>query len=220
MKIRTNSNRQLLRNRKISDRREHGVAYLCKHFYEGSFCMKKNDARVRYTQKVLKDSLLQLLEKKPINKITVKEVCELAELNRATFYAHYTDCLDLLESIENEMLGGFEESLKYIRSLDVTSLMSAIYEVIERNDNACRVLVFHGCDHKILGKMIDIAREKSIDYWRGELKRATEAELDMLYIHLSNGLLHVVVDGYGKYSREELSGFINKIVVSTLRLFR
>ena len=51
--------------------------------------MKNNDARVRYTQKVLKDSLLQLLEKKPINKITVKEVCELAELNRATFYAHY-----------------------------------------------------------------------------------------------------------------------------------
>ena len=116
--------------------------------------MKNNDARVRYTQKVLKDSLLQLLEKKPINKITVKEVCELAELNRATFYAHYTDCFDLLESIENEMLGGFEESLKYIRSLDVTSLMSAIYEMIERNDNACRVLVFHGCDHKILGKMI------------------------------------------------------------------
>ena len=94
--------------------------------------MKKNDARVRYTQKVLKDSLLQLLEKKPINKITVKEVCELAELNRATFYAHYTDCLDLLESIENEMLGGFEESLKYIRSLDVTSLLRASYEVLER----------------------------------------------------------------------------------------
>ena len=74
--------------------------------------MKKTDARVRYTQKVLKDSLLQLLEKKPVNKITVKEVCELAELNRATFYAHYTDCFALRESIENEMLDGFEESLK------------------------------------------------------------------------------------------------------------
>ena len=58
--------------------------------------MKKRDARVRYTQKVLKDSLLQLLEKKLINKITVKEVCELAERNRATFYAHYTDCFALL----------------------------------------------------------------------------------------------------------------------------
>lgn len=216
----TNSNRQLWGNRKISDRMAGGVVYFCKSFVKGIFRMKKTDARVRYTQKVLKDSFLKLLEKKPVNKITVKEVCELAELNRATFYAHYTDCFDLLESIETEMLGGFEESLKYIRSLDVTSLMSAIYEMIERNDNACRVLVFHGGDRKILTEMTELAREKSIDYWRGELKNATEAELDMLYIHLSNGLLHVVVDGYGRYSREELSGFINKIVVSTLRLFR
>ena len=72
--------------------------------------MKKIDARVRYTQKVLKESFLKLLEEKPVNKITVKEVCELAELNRATFYAHYTDCFALLESIEDEMLEGFEES--------------------------------------------------------------------------------------------------------------
>lgn len=182
--------------------------------------MKKIDARVRYTQKVLKESFLKLLEEKPVNKITVKEVCELAELNRATFYAHYTDCFALLESIEDEMLEGFEESLKYIRSLDVTSLMSAIYEMIERNDHAYRVLVFHGGDRKILGKMIELAREKSIDYWRGELKNATEDELDMLYIHLSNGLLHVVIDGYGKYSRQRLSDFINRIVVSTLRAFK
>ena len=42
----------------------------------------------------------------------------------------------------------------------------------------------------------------------------------MLYIHLSNGLLHVVVDGYGKYSRQRLSDCINRIVVSTLRAFK
>ena len=127
--------------------------------------MKKIDARVRYTQKVLKESFLKLLEEKPVNKITVKEVCELAELNRATFYAHYTDCFALLESIEDEMLEGFEESLKYIRSLDVTSLMSAIYEMIERprlsragvsrrrqknsrqNDRACK-----GKKHRLLAR--------------------------------------------------------------------
>ena len=51
----------------------------------------KTDARVRYTLKMLKDSLLRLLEEKPINKITVKEVCERAELNRATFYLHFSD---------------------------------------------------------------------------------------------------------------------------------
>ena len=49
---------------------------------------KRMDARKRYTQMILKKSLLTLLQGKPINKITVKEVCDLAELNRATFYAH------------------------------------------------------------------------------------------------------------------------------------
>ena len=73
--------------------------------------MRKTDARIRYTQRILKESLLALLKQKPINKITVKEVCELAELNRATFYAHYSDCFALLEQIENELLEEFQDSL-------------------------------------------------------------------------------------------------------------
>ena len=49
--------------------------------------MEKLDARKRYTQMVLKQSFLKLLKEKPVNRITVKEVCALAQLNRATFYA-------------------------------------------------------------------------------------------------------------------------------------
>ena len=37
--------------------------------------MRKTDARIRYTQGVLKQALLSFLKEKPINKITVKEVC-------------------------------------------------------------------------------------------------------------------------------------------------
>ena len=42
----------------------------------------------------------------------------------------------------------------------------------------------------------------------------------MLYIHLSNGLMNVVVCGYDKYSREEVISFVNRIVKSSLSLFR
>ena len=92
--------------------------------------MEKTDARKRYTQLVLKQALLKLLKEKPVNKITVKEVCELAQLNRATFYAHYRDCFALLESIENELIDAFEQSLRYISSFDVTALIEAIYDSI------------------------------------------------------------------------------------------
>ena len=52
--------------------------------------MEKTDARKRYTQIVLKQSLLKLLKEKPVNKITVKEVCELSQLNRATRSEEHT----------------------------------------------------------------------------------------------------------------------------------
>ena len=182
--------------------------------------MGKTDARIRYTKRVLKESFLALLKKKPINKITVKEVCELAELNRATFYAHYSDCFALLESIEQELLDAFQESLKLVDSFDVTALIEAIYSMVEQHEDACRVLIFQGASASILQRMIYLARNESIACWKQKLCHATDAELEMLYTHLSNGLMHVVVGGYDKYSREEVLCFVNRIVKSSLLLFQ
>ena len=182
--------------------------------------MKKSDARVRYTQRVLKESFLSLLRNKPVNKITVKEVCELAELNRATFYSHYSDCFDLMEKIEREILDAFEQSLRLIEGFDVTELISAIYAIIERHKDACRVLIFIGASPSLLGRMIELAKKTSIETWKRQLFNASDAELDMLYMHLSNGLMNVVLGGYDKYSREEVISFVNRIVKNSLSLFR
>ena len=85
--------------------------------------MEKLDARKRYTQMMLKQAFLTLLKEKPVNRITVKEVCALAQLNRATFYAHYSDCFALMESIENELIAAFERSLRYVDSFDVSAMI-------------------------------------------------------------------------------------------------
>ncbi len=181
--------------------------------------MKRNDARVRYTQKILKESFLKLLKEKPVNKITVKEVCELAGLNRATFYAHYSDCFDLMEKIEQELIETFAASIRSIDSFDVRALIEAIYMMVEENEEACMVLVFQGASPSILGKMLALARESSIEPWKQQLKKASEAELEMLFTHLSSGLMQVVVEGYNKYSREELGRFVERIVTGSLALF-
>ncbi len=182
--------------------------------------MARSDARVRYTKHVLKESLLKLLREKPVNKITVKEVCELSELNRATFYTHYSDCFALLEDIEQELIDAFEESLKYVSSFDVTALIEAIYIMVEQHEGACRVLVFNGASPSVLSRMIDLAHDSSISYWRQHLSRASEADLEMLYTHLSNGLLNIVVGGYDKYRREDVVHFVNQVVNATLSLYK
>lgn len=60
--------------------------------------MKENQ-RVVITKKMLKDTLLQLLKKKDIDHISVKELCEKAGINRSTFYRHYDSQYALLEEI-------------------------------------------------------------------------------------------------------------------------
>ncbi len=58
---------------------------------------------------MLKDGFLDLMQQKPIQQITVKELCDHVDLNRGTFYLHYRDMYDLLDHIESEILEQFNE---------------------------------------------------------------------------------------------------------------
>ena len=54
---------------------------------------------------------------------------------------------------------------------------------------------------RLTKRMIALAKKDSIAYWQKELPMAREAELEMMYTHLSNGLMHVVVEDYERYSK-------------------
>lgn len=66
---------------------------------------------IRKTKKALAESLAHLAQQKPLNKITVKEVCEGAELSRNAFYTHYPDINGLIEEIENRLLEQVQQIL-------------------------------------------------------------------------------------------------------------
>ncbi|MEJ2599481.1 MAG: TetR/AcrR family transcriptional regulator [Anaerolineales bacterium] len=63
---------------------------------------KRLDPRVRRTRNLLRNALIELIQEKGYNDVTVKDITERATLNRATFYLHYRDKEDLLAK-------GFEE---------------------------------------------------------------------------------------------------------------
>ena len=72
--------------------------------------MAKNmDRRVRKTRAQLRQGLAELLKEKSIKEITVKELVEKVDINRSTFYLHYTDIYDMMEKIENELTGEIED---------------------------------------------------------------------------------------------------------------
>ena len=69
------------------------------------------DSRVRRTKRLLRQGLTELLKQKSIKKITVRELSELIDINRGTFYLHYKDIYDLVDQIEKELFDEFERIL-------------------------------------------------------------------------------------------------------------
>ncbi|MGN0978012.1 MAG: TetR/AcrR family transcriptional regulator [Faecousia sp.] len=65
---------------------------------------QKQDPRTLQTERLIKKTLLQLMQKKPFHKITVTEVCAKAGIHRGTFYLHYCDLFAVLEELEEEAL--------------------------------------------------------------------------------------------------------------------
>ena len=66
--------------------------------------MKNTDTRVQYTKARIHDALTELMAEKQFRSITVKELCDVAGINRGTFYLHYSSLRDVLAKIEEEAL--------------------------------------------------------------------------------------------------------------------
>ena len=62
------------------------------------------DKRVEKTKYAIKNAFMELRRKKSLEKITVKELCELAYINKSTFYSHYEDIYALSDAVEYEIV--------------------------------------------------------------------------------------------------------------------
>lgn len=182
----------------------------------------KPDRRKRYTQMVLKDSLISLMKDKPISKITIKELCELADINRCTFYAHYTDQYDLLQHIENEIIDEVNEALTNYNYKDDTTeafqMMNKIFEYIADNSSVCSILLSEKGDIDFQKKIMIIAQRQHVMDWT--MKKNIDAETaEYIYLFVVNGSIGIVQswlkNGMNK-STEEMSEMVLKLTGQSL----
>ena len=88
----------------------------------------KTDRRVRKTKAQLLQSLMTLMQEKDIKDISVKELSDLADINRGTFYLHYRDVYDMLSQVEDTIFQEFNEILDKNFAPDSEA---ALYSVLE-----------------------------------------------------------------------------------------
>lgn len=123
----------------------------------------KIDRRVKYTKMMLKNSIIELLCEKAIEKITVKEICERADVNRGTFYSHYCDEYDLYNSIVDDLINGILDRLaEMLRKGGENRLKCVVlvYEYIKENSKLVKILldgkINYNLDEKIKGILYNV----------------------------------------------------------------
>ena len=86
------------------------------------------DLRVQKTRNRIMNAFIELLSRKPIEKITIKELADTALISKATFYLHFKDIYDLSEYLENELLESIIKDIPHPEYL-ITSPKEGIREI-------------------------------------------------------------------------------------------
>lgn len=139
------------------------------------------DRRVIRTRKALKKGLLKLMQQKRIQEITVRELTELCDLNRCTFYCHYKDVFEMIDQIESEFIESFRELLNSFDPQDVfinpQAFFMKLFGLIEGNREI--VLICFKGDPRFVDRIKELLYERFADAWPSHFTNAREQ--DYLY---------------------------------------
>ena len=97
------------------------------------------------SRRLIRDAFLALMQENGSAKMTVTEIVRRADINRATFYAHYSDVQAVISEIENEIIGKMFDVLREAPQGDFLSnpkpLLDSIRVYVEENIDHFRILV-------------------------------------------------------------------------------
>ncbi len=186
--------------------------------------MVNNDRRIRKTRDVLKKSLITLMKDKNINSITVKELCEEADINRGTFYLHYKDVFHMLSEIEKDL---FEEFQNMILSHEISPdkietkpILKDIFTFIAKNSDFCMVVLCERGDMVFIKKIVSVIYEKGYSDWSNIFKKNDKSLFDKYYsfiLYGAIGLIDYWLNNGLKESPEYMAILTENIILNGLK---
>ncbi len=153
----------------------------------------KDNQRTRLSKKLFQNAVLELLEEKGgIEKISVRELCARAELNRSTFYAHYTEPREVLAEAEEDVL---RETAEHIRRIGAQKTgggkeyVSSFLRYIRENDKIFRVLLVTAADPAFKSRFMQLALLNLFEHMQLTMDAAKQ---QYIYSYLLNGSFGII----------------------------
>ena len=111
------------------------------------------------SRKLITRALADLLQEKPLDKITVTDVVRRAEVNRGTFYAHYTDIPGVLRCLIEQIFDRIRQAAldASCQPLEVPhALLAAIQEILEEDTEFCRKVMTSSASAQMEDQLVQL----------------------------------------------------------------
>lgn len=158
--------------------------------------INENDSRVRRTKKLIRKGLMEMAGEKDIEKISVKELTERIDINRGTFYLHYSDIEDLIESIQNDIYNEFERILSDVTPEKIKKEpFDILYDIccfLSQNSDVCSVLLNSKRSSNFAVKTGNLLREKCYELFSQAFPNLSPEKYDIISEYLKYGGIGIV----------------------------
>lgn len=169
--------------------------------------MTKEYSCVKRTKKAFEDALSTLAKKQPMNKITVKNLCETAQLSRNAFYFHYKDINDLIEEVENSVI---DDAAKLLDELDkvgfpksVHLTVDALIDLFDERKDTVMMLLDASFSTSFTNRVSKMFSEYNYKYFKVFHDEGKKTSYDFFYMFMSSGFYGIIK--YWLENPEEMS---------------
>lgn len=178
----------------------------------------KTAARYTKADAAIRATFLEILAHKDFHKISVQEIIKQADINRSTFYAHFLDKDDLMETIQMDLL---EETMGALPSLNIENFDVAeifqhradflVQKLYEQKELAALLLSKHA-EHSFENRMVEQAKKAFFNTTDGhDLAIPPRYALNILTGTATNLIITWIRSGFQE-STEEFSAILVKVV--------
>jgi AcrR family transcriptional regulator len=187
----------------------------------------KIDRRILKTKRQLRQGLTELLEEKSVKDITVRELSDLVDINRGTFYLHYKDIFDMVEQIENEMFENFRRALdeypvEVLKGKPLPMLMN-IFRFVKANSDMCRVLLSKHGDISFVDRLKKLVKERCLNDWMEVFNVNKSQNFEYCYSFIVSGcigLLQSWLEAGFKESPEQMAHLTEQIIMTGIKVIQ
>lgn len=168
------------------------------------------DLREKKTRQSIRNAFLQLRAHKPLERITVKELAELAQISKATFYLHYHDIYDLSEQMQDEVIRMLLDSLEQPDSFltDRKRFTRELFAAFIAHESLTNIL-FSGSQAAVLPIRIERGIKEHIFALLPETR--TDARFNIMLTYQVQGAYYTYMENQEKFGAEQVLAAMDEI---------